>query len=425
MTDSIPSQLRLIDDALSSFVHTAVRTQLNQCAPVNRLPPEVLSAIFDLVRYGSSYSDGLDAGDHAAILQPDNRSLIAVTHVCRQWRDVSLGHAHLWTSVSTHSPFAPTFFERSRGLPLTVFVRLRQGKPPSIPKQMFLDQHPRIRVLHIGLECSLQITHWKKLLQSVAKSLESLTVVTHGYQKDFTANRSLNLLLSFFGAERPAALKSLSISSRTPLIPTDHFPILEHAHLAGFQSRHGFFGNFKLATLFLLLLNAPRLQTFHLHLQSTYWHSVHEAFEDLGQITLPMMRHLCVTLPPRPVWATRQYEDPFSGICAMVASLHMPTTAMVSIQQGSCSRDGEIPLLYIPITASVSAESVLSVDSRETTFIVSGPQTAHFRFLSCFGFNGILSFVNGAPVLPAPVREKAQAALATVRALRIHSSADW
>ncbi|KAI1786369.1 hypothetical protein LXA43DRAFT_58863 [Ganoderma leucocontextum] len=332
------STLRLVDDALST-VRTAVRTHLNLCAPVNRLPPEVLFAIFDIVRCGFPHCDGVDVGDHAAILRPDNNSLIAATHVCRRWRDIAVGYAHLWTSVSTSSPSAPTFFERSRGLPLKVFVALTQGKPPSIPKHKFLNQFPRIKALHIDLECSWQIRHWKKHLQSLARSLESLTVVTCGPQTLLEANLSMPLGEAFFGAECPVSLKFLSISGTTALLPTDHFPILEYAHVSAFQAPPG--RPFRLEWPADLLLNTPRLRTFHLHLQSTQEGFLAERYYPTQRrIALPMMRHLCITLPQIPTYlrARSTGSGALAAARAMVSTLDMPPTTVVSIRQGSsCS----------------------------------------------------------------------------------------
>ncbi|PIL28771.1 hypothetical protein GSI_08815 [Ganoderma sinense ZZ0214-1] len=428
------SSLRLVDDALSNLLRATVRARLNHCVAVNRLPPEILVAIFDLLRSSSLDCDYVD-GRLPAVLRSDNRSLIAVTHVCRRWRDVSLGCAQLWTSVSTTSPLATQFFERSQEMPLTVFVSLVRGRPPPVPKQLFLDQLPRITVLHIDLECSAQIRHWRKHLQSLAKSLESLTVVTHGRESHIRANPLL--VVPFFGTECPISLRFLSISGTTVLIPTDRFPALKDAHLSvSSAAQWGPAVRFTQLMIWTmtwdLLRNTPLLETFHLHLQSAHSDRLSEEPPALERIALPMMRHLCITLPRIPNYWARSTEGHLGPVRTMLSSLDMPTTAVVSVQEASsCSSSdteaGALPHLYILPSTGPSPESAISVGSDGTTFVVRGTSTTYFKYSSTITPDKIQSFAVPwhAQPQPNPLRERTEAALATARALRIHSSPRW
>ncbi|KAK7060157.1 hypothetical protein VNI00_000921 [Paramarasmius palmivorus] len=91
------------------------RTLRNTIAPINRLPNELLSTIF---RY------------QAARLSPvlmrnrdgeGQRGWIAVTHVCRHWREVSLSTPTLWATPDlTHPTLALEMLRRSKQVPLTI-----------------------------------------------------------------------------------------------------------------------------------------------------------------------------------------------------------------------------------------------------------------------------------------------------------------
>ena len=68
----------LEQDALET--HSNLWPLRNTLAPINRIPPEVLSLIPD-------YSDEDD---------PDQVS-IALTHVCHSWREIFISRSSLWT----------------------------------------------------------------------------------------------------------------------------------------------------------------------------------------------------------------------------------------------------------------------------------------------------------------------------------------
>lgn len=79
-----------------------VRSVRNSSAPINRLPPEVLSLVPDY-----------HGGPHA------DRDLIALTHVCRYWRDTFTSRPSLWTQLTfTDIDKTNTYIERSKTSPL-------------------------------------------------------------------------------------------------------------------------------------------------------------------------------------------------------------------------------------------------------------------------------------------------------------------
>jgi len=88
-----------------------VRTLRNSLRPVNRLPPEVLTFCATLV------SDG------------DPRSIVALTHVCRYWREAIGSNPRNWRSISTSwKRLVPLCLERAGAVPLVVDIAVPDGK---------------------------------------------------------------------------------------------------------------------------------------------------------------------------------------------------------------------------------------------------------------------------------------------------------
>ena len=93
----------LEQDALE--VLSLVRSVKNSFAPINRIPPEVLSLIPDY------YEDDT------------NHDLIALTHVCRDWRNTLISRSSLWTRLDcTNVEKTRTYIQRSRSSPLEIFL---------------------------------------------------------------------------------------------------------------------------------------------------------------------------------------------------------------------------------------------------------------------------------------------------------------
>ena len=83
-----------------------VRSIKNSFAPINRIPPEVLSLIPDYCGGGNADED-----------------LIALTHVCRDWRDIFISRPSLWTELDFRNmDKARTYLQRSRSSPLDLYL---------------------------------------------------------------------------------------------------------------------------------------------------------------------------------------------------------------------------------------------------------------------------------------------------------------
>ncbi|KAJ3545842.1 hypothetical protein NMY22_g2285 [Coprinellus aureogranulatus] len=87
----------------------ALKARQNVAAPVNRLPPEILSHIFlDVQKQEDSVK---------------TVCWVAVTHVCNHWRDVALKCTALWSHLAfPHPDFTELMLSRSASAPLHVEV---------------------------------------------------------------------------------------------------------------------------------------------------------------------------------------------------------------------------------------------------------------------------------------------------------------
>jgi hypothetical protein len=83
-----------------------VRSNKNSLAPISRVPPEILSLIPD---YFSK--DNID------------QDLVALTHVCHDWRDTFISRSSLWTELDfTTTDKTRTYIQRSQSSPLGLYL---------------------------------------------------------------------------------------------------------------------------------------------------------------------------------------------------------------------------------------------------------------------------------------------------------------
>ncbi|KAI0047725.1 hypothetical protein FA95DRAFT_1199524 [Auriscalpium vulgare] len=113
----------------------AHRQQHNALVPVSRVPPEILSTVFTFL---------LDI-DPPQALHASNYKLsstfgwLAVTYVCRHWRQVALQQSSLWSHVTLTfgSQWAATFLSRARNLPISIQVHKRTTDRSAVPDAKF------------------------------------------------------------------------------------------------------------------------------------------------------------------------------------------------------------------------------------------------------------------------------------------------
>ncbi|KAJ3540384.1 hypothetical protein NMY22_g4323 [Coprinellus aureogranulatus] len=123
----------------------ALKNRKNALVPINRLPHEILSTIFQTTKSLLKYT----------YPQPRNRlTWVRVSHVCRYWREVALDAASLWSYLDFPRPdpeFTRLMLQRSKNAPLTVDHR---GKVASFQQEAVreaLSEPHRLRSAYLSI----------------------------------------------------------------------------------------------------------------------------------------------------------------------------------------------------------------------------------------------------------------------------------
>ena len=145
-----------------------VQSMKNNLAPINRIPPDVFFRI-------PEYLDGDD--------DDDDQNLIAMTHVCRSWRELLITRPSLWALLPDcqNTDRTRVYIERSKSAPLELF--LYQHGDTTYLEEAFLSVVP-----HIGRLKSLRIKGDIDLLQNLTPHLSCPTPLLKQLSIDFTCD---------------------------------------------------------------------------------------------------------------------------------------------------------------------------------------------------------------------------------------------
>ena len=98
----------------------AILSLRNEFLPINRLPTETLSHIFDLVCTQDQ--------DHGQVYP---RHAMKLAQVCAQWRSNMISTPLLWSTIHVSQNTQPEFItlclERSKDVPLEIILEIRGG----------------------------------------------------------------------------------------------------------------------------------------------------------------------------------------------------------------------------------------------------------------------------------------------------------
>jgi hypothetical protein len=110
----------------------------NELVPCSSLPPELLGRVFEFLLLPKQHRE----------LTKHRHSWVAVTHVCKRWRTIALGHAALWSTISTVSkqPW-DIFLQRSRTSLLSISASMSDSTPEY--SQYIAEHLHRVRVLSL------------------------------------------------------------------------------------------------------------------------------------------------------------------------------------------------------------------------------------------------------------------------------------
>ncbi|TFK63092.1 hypothetical protein BDN72DRAFT_964137 [Pluteus cervinus] len=114
-----------------------LRSTRNTLAPISRLPPETMCAIFHQCTQGN-------------ILPGCTSVNLTISSVSRRWRDIALSLSPLWTTIKfAHPEGIQTFSVRAKNLPLTISLDFDYSPKHVAVIPYLLDLLPRTRSLNI------------------------------------------------------------------------------------------------------------------------------------------------------------------------------------------------------------------------------------------------------------------------------------
>lgn len=134
----------------------ALRIKRNRIAPsISCLPPEILASIFVEVVLSARLARRSTYSSQVAVA---GIRWLYMTHVCKHWRDVALGTAHLWSHLPLQHPIdcVQEFIRRSSTAPLHVVSEISIFEPADLALCKLLSPEVyRIQELSLAISRSL------------------------------------------------------------------------------------------------------------------------------------------------------------------------------------------------------------------------------------------------------------------------------
>ncbi|KAI0700837.1 hypothetical protein C8T65DRAFT_657307 [Cerioporus squamosus] len=261
---------------------------------VDRMPPEILVNIFQLVQWATGWQ---------SYTSQTTPAWISFTWVCRRWRDVALSAPLLWTSIR-HAGFPrtrnwlPVFLERTAGAPLDVDIALQATDDACVGTLQTIQPYsPTIRRFRLRLDNPEEdVGPLVSPLIEEMRNVEELTLLTvlyYGRMDAGTINASRNHLpqltsLHLSGLHIPWS-SSVYTGLRSLRITSAAYP----------PSTHEFFE---------ILRGCPDLEVLHfgIRLPAT---SASVAPESSFSVLLPRMRQILLKGTTSEVDSIAQYVE--------------------------------------------------------------------------------------------------------------------
>ena len=306
-----------IDDEIISLELSirVLKSRRNALAPISRLPPETLAAIFSFL-------------SHSTNKEASRLKWICVSHVSRQWRETALNYPRLWSHInlSKRAPAAiAEILSRAKMAPLNLEVDLTRWKRERIDAfERQLDAHMS-HTRHLRI--SGPLPPFEQLVSS-APTLESLSL-SHKSGSSDQAVIPINLFNCTAPSLTSLELVYCNISWKSPL-------------LTGLQTLKIFClseeARPKLEDWLDALSEMPKLATLSLHFASPVAPLASLISESLRTITLPSL--------------TKFYIAASAKDCALaLAHLMMPALISLDVAAESNEVEGEDVRPLIPYVA--------------------------------------------------------------------------
>ena len=151
----------------------ALKVRHNTLSSISRLPPELLSRIFESVARGE---------DNIRMKNLEPR-WIGVSHVCSHWRHVALENPRLWSHIQCYPypRWALEMLKRSKMTPITVDGDANWATYPCDIDQAVtaaLEQLPRIENLTLTARGTLRLEKYLSSLSGTAPLLHTFQIIT-------------------------------------------------------------------------------------------------------------------------------------------------------------------------------------------------------------------------------------------------------
>ncbi|GBE89984.1 hypothetical protein SCP_1800060 [Sparassis crispa] len=316
----------------------SVRHQFNALRPVNRLPPEILRFVFQELLEPVTPEGDLYIWASPALRS--TRGLKGVSHVCRRWRQISLGRASA-TPDDAHGPWATH-------APLAVSIFTQALNPFML--ELCRSDGARLAELCIASPLDPRI-----YTDFPAPALQRLTL-----QSDPISDRPY--LVELFRGDAPR-LRALALQSSFWL-PKNPFPALTRLLLAAHPPRpHLPRASWTLPALRTLLANCPALEEA---LLVRLRHDLPPADDDDPAVPLPRLRRLAIgdCTAALAAWLLRHLAPPPSAALRLFA-LDAPAAVLPALPRPAALR-----------TLKLTPRTLAAADADAAAFRIDAPPHA-------------------------------------------------
>ncbi|KAF8481691.1 hypothetical protein DFH94DRAFT_825642 [Russula ochroleuca] len=212
LAESRDHLLQALDDEIISLEEStrALRSRRNALAPISRLPPETLAAIFSLLPPPALFT----------FLCKGHLAWICVTHVCRKWRETALNHPYLWSHINFTrlTPVAMAeILARTKMEPLylgAAYFNLSAAQLDTFEKQLEVHiSHTR----HLNISAHLQSTLDRLVSPAPILEFLSLSHASHQYKLPQVVI-PINLFNGTVPSLTSLELENCNISWKSPLL---------------------------------------------------------------------------------------------------------------------------------------------------------------------------------------------------------------
>ena len=141
---------------------------------MDRIPPESLTCIFNFVCQLGGRTDR--TGFLATNSSECCKAIVALTHICRYWRETVLSNPKFWTTANLTHPFmTSSLLERSCSMPI-VATYITHGNPKAtVPStEALLPHFSRIQKVHINTFSLRRLMDFLSVLSGHSSILEAV-----------------------------------------------------------------------------------------------------------------------------------------------------------------------------------------------------------------------------------------------------------